>query len=190
MFTVSRLERQFATLCLFHAPTCISPLPLYISPSLLCNWRTLPSSPSPSLPTLPLLLLPAPPPPTDSFFDAPGGGGGRAGRWRGSPLQAALGNEPTPASILDEILGPMCAFCPALGWDRAPTKAEHISTCPSASVLDESWAPILAIACYPDSQKKTPRVAAPAVASYELLQEVVSKEKLQISPPSPSYFWP
>ena len=66
-----------------------------------CNWRTLPSSQTPSLPAL---SFPLPPTPLGSFCKAPGGGGpgwwggrvlGRKGVAGGGGLQAALGARPT-----------------------------------------------------------------------------------------------
>ena len=65
-----------------------------------CNWRTLPSSQTPSLPAL---SFPLPPTPLGSFCKAEGGGG--PGWWGGGVLgrkggggggfQAALGARPT-----------------------------------------------------------------------------------------------
>ena len=62
-----------------------------------CNWRTLPSSQTPSLPAL---SFPLPPTPLGSFCKAPGGGGpswrgGRGPRAQGGGGQAALGARPT-----------------------------------------------------------------------------------------------
>ena len=65
-----------------------------------CNWRTLPSSQSPSLPAL---SLPLPPTTLGSFCNAPGVrdgaaqsgvGGGVLGGWRGRALQRYLGPDP------------------------------------------------------------------------------------------------
>ena len=66
-----------------------------------CNWRTLPSSQSPSLPAL---SLPLPPTPLGSFCNAPGVrhgasqsgvGGGVPGGWGGEGPPAVLGARPT-----------------------------------------------------------------------------------------------
>ena len=81
-----------------------------------CNWRTLPSSQTPSLPALSFTL---PPPRLRSFCKAPGGGaqaggGGEGSRgargWgvEGGGLQAALGARPTSGGTRE--LFDVCVF--------------------------------------------------------------------------------
>ena len=74
-----------------------------------CNWRTLPSSQSPSLPALSLSL---PPTPLGSFCNAPGvrdgaaqsgGARGPRGGWRGRALQRYLGPDPHLGVLDDSI---------------------------------------------------------------------------------------
>ena len=60
----------------------LTPTGVWTSPPIPhCNWRTLPSSQTPSLPAL---SFPLPPTPLGSFCKAPGGGG--PGWWRGGVL--------------------------------------------------------------------------------------------------------